>query len=75
MNRLVEEIRRSSDGEVAAILATDDGHWLFEECRRRLPSDVLMRIAHVITAVLPPGTLEGILSGGSTTPARESGHG
>lgn len=61
MRALQARVRASSDEEVADLLCTEDGQWLFVECPRYLDEDVSRRLVNVISAGLPDGTIFNLL--------------
>lgn len=61
MRGLEARVRASSDEEVADLLTTDDGQWLFVECARYMATDVARRVVTIVSGGLPPGTLWDLL--------------
>ena len=68
MRTLEARVRASSDEEVADLLTTDDGQWLFVECARYMAADVARRLVGIVSGGLPPGTLFDLLG---VTPGRK----
>lgn len=61
MRAIEEQIRGSSDEEVADLLTTDDGQWFFVECARHMAVDVARRVVTIVSNGLPPGTIASLL--------------
>ena len=61
MRSLEQQIRASSDEEVADLLTTDEGQWFFVECARHMAGDVARRVVTIVSNGLPRGTIESLL--------------
>ena len=61
MRALEARVRAASDEEVADLLTTDDGQWLFVECAHYMAADVARRLVTIVSAGVPAGALWGLL--------------